>query len=158
LRSDDQVLSVGGITVSDPVQLGDAVRSFEPGDVVDVERRDCHRFVEAVSARGPLVERRGQQHEESTAIDRTDRRPERVRSERPVGVEDDRGPGLPEQRPGVDWFEVFTVEDVLGADDGRLVGGNLGGRERVSGGLTRCVWGPRQDEYSALTRSPGLVP
>lgn len=36
LRSDDRILSVGDIEVSNPVELGNAVRSFEPGDVVDI--------------------------------------------------------------------------------------------------------------------------
>ncbi len=36
LRVEDQVLSVGGIDVSSSVELGEAVRSFEPGDVVDI--------------------------------------------------------------------------------------------------------------------------
>ncbi len=36
LRADDQVLSVGGIAVSSSAELGEAVRSFEPGDVVDI--------------------------------------------------------------------------------------------------------------------------
>ena len=36
LRVDDQILSIGGIEVTSPTELGDAVRSFEPGNVVDV--------------------------------------------------------------------------------------------------------------------------
>ncbi len=32
----DQVLSVGGIAVTSPTELGDAVRSFQPADVVDI--------------------------------------------------------------------------------------------------------------------------
>jgi membrane-associated protease RseP (regulator of RpoE activity) len=36
IRADDQILSVGGVAVSNPPELGDAVRSFEPGDVVDI--------------------------------------------------------------------------------------------------------------------------
>jgi len=38
---DDEILSVGGIPVTTSQQLGAAVRSFEPGDAVDIEvRRD----------------------------------------------------------------------------------------------------------------------
>lgn len=36
LRVDDQILSVDGIEVTSSIELGDAVRSFEPGDVVDI--------------------------------------------------------------------------------------------------------------------------
>ncbi|MEL6892044.1 MAG: site-2 protease family protein [Actinomycetota bacterium] len=36
LESDDQVLSVGGIEVTSSSELGEAVRSFQPSDVVDV--------------------------------------------------------------------------------------------------------------------------
>ncbi|MGB3734745.1 MAG: RIP metalloprotease [Ilumatobacter sp.] len=36
LRADDQILSVGGITVTNPTELGEAVRSFDPGDMVDI--------------------------------------------------------------------------------------------------------------------------
>ncbi len=35
-RADDQILSVGGITVTNPTELGEAVRSFDPGDMVDI--------------------------------------------------------------------------------------------------------------------------
>ncbi len=36
IRDGDQVLSVGGIAVTSSTELGEAVRSFEPADVVDV--------------------------------------------------------------------------------------------------------------------------
>lgn len=36
LLADDQILSVGGIQVASSAELGDAVRSFEPSEVVDV--------------------------------------------------------------------------------------------------------------------------
>lgn len=36
LRVEDQVISVGGIDVTSSAELGEAVRSFEPGDVVDI--------------------------------------------------------------------------------------------------------------------------
>jgi len=36
IQNGDQILSVGGIAVTSSVELGDAVRSFEPADVVDV--------------------------------------------------------------------------------------------------------------------------
>lgn len=36
ILADDQVLSVGGIAVTNSTELGDAVRSFEPGDVVEI--------------------------------------------------------------------------------------------------------------------------
>ena len=34
--AEDQVVSVGGIAVTNPTELGEAVRSFEPGDVVNI--------------------------------------------------------------------------------------------------------------------------
>lgn len=37
IRADDEIVSIGGISVADNVELGEAVRSFEPGDFVDVE-------------------------------------------------------------------------------------------------------------------------
>lgn len=37
IRADDQIVSVGGIAVTSPIELGEAVRSFDPGDVVVVE-------------------------------------------------------------------------------------------------------------------------
>ncbi|MDX2380997.1 MAG: site-2 protease family protein [Acidimicrobiia bacterium] len=36
IRADDEVVSVGGIAVTSSAELGDAVRSFEPGDDVEV--------------------------------------------------------------------------------------------------------------------------
>ncbi len=36
IRADDEIVSVGGVAVTSSVELGDTVRSFEPGDVVDV--------------------------------------------------------------------------------------------------------------------------
>jgi membrane-associated protease RseP (regulator of RpoE activity) len=33
---DDEILSVGGITVTSPVELGETVRTFAPGEVVDI--------------------------------------------------------------------------------------------------------------------------
>jgi membrane-associated protease RseP (regulator of RpoE activity) len=36
IRADDQIVSVGGVVVASSAELGDAVRSFSPGDVVDV--------------------------------------------------------------------------------------------------------------------------
>lgn len=36
VRADDRVLSIGGIAVNNPTELGEAVRSFEPRDVVDI--------------------------------------------------------------------------------------------------------------------------
>jgi membrane-associated protease RseP (regulator of RpoE activity) len=36
LLADDEILSVGGSTVTSPVELGETVRTFAPGDVVDV--------------------------------------------------------------------------------------------------------------------------
>jgi membrane-associated protease RseP (regulator of RpoE activity) len=36
IRGDDRILSIGGIEVSSPTELGEAVRTFEPEDVVDV--------------------------------------------------------------------------------------------------------------------------
>jgi membrane-associated protease RseP (regulator of RpoE activity) len=36
IQADDEILSVGGIAVTSSVELGDAVRSFEPGEIVDV--------------------------------------------------------------------------------------------------------------------------
>ena len=34
--ADDKILSVGGVVVTSSIELGEAVRSFEPGDIVDV--------------------------------------------------------------------------------------------------------------------------
>ncbi|WP_420453217.1 M50 family metallopeptidase [Ilumatobacter sp.] len=36
VRDGDRIVAVGGAAVADPLELGDAVRSYEPGDVVDV--------------------------------------------------------------------------------------------------------------------------
>ena len=36
ILADDQILSVGGVAVTSSVELGEAVRSFEPGEIVDV--------------------------------------------------------------------------------------------------------------------------
>jgi membrane-associated protease RseP (regulator of RpoE activity) len=36
IEGDDEILSVGGIEVTSPTELGEAVRSFSPQDVVDV--------------------------------------------------------------------------------------------------------------------------
>jgi len=36
IRDDDEIVSVGGTTVTSSVELGETVRSFEPGDVVDL--------------------------------------------------------------------------------------------------------------------------
>jgi membrane-associated protease RseP (regulator of RpoE activity) len=36
ILADDRILSVGGISVSNPIELGDAVRTFKPADEVDV--------------------------------------------------------------------------------------------------------------------------
>jgi membrane-associated protease RseP (regulator of RpoE activity) len=37
IRDGDEIVSVGGVAVTSPVELGDTVRSFEPGEVVDLE-------------------------------------------------------------------------------------------------------------------------
>lgn len=37
IRADDEITSVGGIAVTSSTELGNAVRTFEPGEVVDVE-------------------------------------------------------------------------------------------------------------------------
>ena len=36
IRDDDEIVSVGGAAVTNSVELGDTVRTFEPGDVVDL--------------------------------------------------------------------------------------------------------------------------
>jgi membrane-associated protease RseP (regulator of RpoE activity) len=36
ITADDEIVSVGGISVTSPVELGEAVRSFAPGEIVDV--------------------------------------------------------------------------------------------------------------------------
>ncbi|MGB0113296.1 MAG: RIP metalloprotease [Ilumatobacteraceae bacterium] len=36
IQADDEIVSVGGLAVTSPVELGEAVRSFEPGSVVDI--------------------------------------------------------------------------------------------------------------------------
>jgi len=36
IRDDDEIVSVGGVAVTSPVDLGETVRSFDPGDVVDL--------------------------------------------------------------------------------------------------------------------------
>ncbi len=36
ILADDEILSVGGVAVTSSVELGEAVRSFEPGEIVDV--------------------------------------------------------------------------------------------------------------------------
>jgi len=36
IQADDEILSVGGVAVTSPVELGDAVRSFDPGQTVDI--------------------------------------------------------------------------------------------------------------------------
>jgi len=36
ILADDEIVSVGGVAVASPTELGEAVRSFEPGQVVDI--------------------------------------------------------------------------------------------------------------------------
>jgi membrane-associated protease RseP (regulator of RpoE activity) len=36
IRADDEIVSVGGVAVTSSIELGETVRSFEPGEVVDI--------------------------------------------------------------------------------------------------------------------------
>ncbi len=88
--------------------------------VLDAEGRDCERGVEPIAFLGPRLQRRREEDVEAAAVDRTDGPPDRVRPQFLVGVADDSRPRPAEKLLGTGLVVVFTVEERLRTDDGRL--------------------------------------
>ncbi len=94
--------------------------AFEsPRNVVQVEWGDGQRVGERTAALRPRLERRRQQDEEATAVDRAGDFAERVRLEFVVTVDSDDVPRGPEEVARVDLSALFTPESILGSDERR---------------------------------------